>query len=201
MNWPFGELSPFSFDLVVIDPPTPFETRSAKGEEKSPQAQYDCMPLDEIAAMPVGDLLAPGGVLIFWTTWPLAAQGFHARAMTRYGVPPVTGGAWVKRTGTGKLRWGPGYILRSVCEPYFVGRLPGADTPGSSRTTNLVETLADHSSIDGLAREHSRKPPEFYSMLEALSPSARRADLFARQSRPGWTTWGKEAGKFDEVAA
>ncbi|WP_331938896.1 MT-A70 family methyltransferase [Methylosinus sp.] len=197
-EWPFGDdIMPFQWDVVVMDAPTPFETRSAKGQEKSPQAQYDCMTLGEICAMPVGDLLAPGGVLIFWTTWPLAAKGFHVEAMTRYGVPPVTGGAWVKRTATGKLRWGPGYVLRSVCEPYFVGRLPGADMPGSPRTINLVESLHEHGSIDGLAREHSRKPEEFYQMVEALSPDARRLDVFSRQSRPGWATWGKEADKFD----
>jgi N6-adenosine-specific RNA methylase IME4 len=30
-------------------------------------------------------------------------------------------------------------------------------------------------------------------------PDAFRVELFSRQSRPGWDTWGLEAGKLDPV--
>lgn len=33
------------------------------------------------------------------------------------------------------------------------------------------------------------------------SGTLRRLDLFSRQSRPGWTAWGNEAGKFDKEVA
>jgi N6-adenosine-specific RNA methylase IME4 len=50
-------------------------------------------------------------------------------------------------------------------------------------------------------REHSRKPDEAYVAAEALLPGAlRRADLFSREARAGWTAWGHEAGKFDAPA-
>lgn len=32
-----------------------------------------------------------------------------------------------------------------------------------------------------------------------LIPGARRADVFSRQTRPGWESWGDEATKFDEL--
>ena len=51
--------------------------------------------------------------------------------------------------------------------------------------------------IEGEAREHSRKPEVAYRAAEALLPGARRLELFSRASRPGWETWGDEAGKFD----
>ena len=53
--WPFGRLIPFSFDVVMADPPWPWATYSAKGQAKSPEAQYSTMSMDEIAALPVGD--------------------------------------------------------------------------------------------------------------------------------------------------
>lgn len=28
-------------------------------------------------------------------------------------------------------------------------------------------------------------------------PEAQRIEVFSRASRPGWATWGNEAGKFD----
>jgi N6-adenosine-specific RNA methylase IME4 len=191
------DLPLFSYDLVMCDPPWRWETYSEKGQEKSPEAQYGTMSFEEIEALRVGDLLAPGGVIFLWCTWPLIER--QAAVMRRWGVEPKTGGAWAKRTPSGKLRWGTGYTLRSVCEPFLIGSLPEAGLNGSS-LTNLIETV-DHALVDGVAREHSRKPEEAYSLLEALSPNARRADIFARQTRPGWDAWGNESTKFDGVAA
>jgi N6-adenosine-specific RNA methylase IME4 len=46
--------------------------------------------------------------------------------------------------------------------------------------------------FDGLAREHSRKPDEFYALLERLTPRARRADLFSGGiERNGFAGWGE----------
>ena len=42
-------------------------------------------------------------------------------------------------------------------------------------------------------REHSRKPDEFYEMVETLCPGS-KVDLFAREEREGWVTWGGEIG-------
>jgi hypothetical protein len=42
-----------------------------------------------------------------------------------------------------------------------------------------------------------------YAWTESLAPGVERAELFARQSRSGWATWGNESAKFDaaEIAA
>jgi N6-adenosine-specific RNA methylase IME4 len=45
-------------------------------------------------------------------------------------------------------------------------------------------------------REHSRKPEEFYELVESLCPGP-RVELFARESRKGWVSWGGERRKFD----
>jgi N6-adenosine-specific RNA methylase IME4 len=44
-------------------------------------------------------------------------------------------------------------------------------------------------------REHSRKPDEIYSRIEALCDGP-YLELFARQRWPGWTCFGDESGKF-----
>lgn len=187
--WPFDPLRPFSYDLVVCDPPWPWAAYSEKGQAKSPEAQYETMSMDAIGLLPVGDLLAPGGVLFLWCTWPLIDE--QAQMPKRWGLKVKTGGSWAKRTVNGKLRWGPGYLLRSVCEPFLIATLPESGFRGA-REINL---------IDGLAREHSRKPDEAYAMLERILPHARRADIFSRQSRAGWDSFGNEATKFDGAAA
>lgn len=187
--WPFDPLTPFSYDVVMADFPWPWQAYSARGLTKSPEAHYTTMSMEQICALPVGDLLAPSGVLFMWCTWPLIAR--QTRLPKHWGLEIKTGGVWAKRTETGKLRWGTGYLLRSVCEPFVICALPASGFRGASEP-NL---------IDGLAREHSRKPDAAYAMLERVLPAARRADLFGRESRPGWVTFGNEATKFDGAAA
>lgn len=194
--WPFGDLPMFGFDVVMIDPPWPFELYSEAGQGKSPEAQYRTMSWAAIGDLPVGQLLAPGGVVWLWCTWPAIER--QAQILRHWGYPPRTGGAWAKRTASGRLRWGTGYVLRSVCEPFLVGADPRARLSGPG-LANLVETVAA-AAVDGLAREHSRKPEEVYALVEALTPGARRAEIFSRTDRPGWSCWGDEAGKYGSVA-
>ena len=97
---------------------------------KSPQAHYRTMTIDDIAALPVGDLIAPNGVLFLWGAWPLIGE--QAAVLRRWGFEPKTGGAWRKTTLSGKTRWWTGYLLRSVCEPFLIGALPGSGWRGAS---------------------------------------------------------------------
>lgn len=199
MPWHFGELRMFGYDVVMVDIPWPFKLWSERGIEKSPDAQYRCMSLEEAAALRVGDLVGAGGACFMWCTWPLLAIGAHVPIMKSWGFVPVTGGAWAKRTTGGLLRWGTGYVVRSVCEPFIIGAHPGHSLDGRA-CANMIETI-EAKTIDGLAREHSRKPDEAYALLEKLWPNARRADLFARQRRPGWDVWGDEVDKFPPAEA
>ena len=50
--------------------------------------------------------------------------------------------------------------------------------------------------ISETRREHSRKPDGFYKMIEKLTPAKDRIDMFGREKREGWTTWGNETEKF-----
>jgi len=48
-------------------------------------------------------------------------------------------------------------------------------------------------------REHSRKPDCVYDRIERLVDGP-YLELFARQTRPGWDSWGLEVNKFGEMA-
>ncbi len=45
--------------------------------------------------------------------------------------------------------------------------------------------------------EHSRKPIEFYDIIETTS-YAPYVEVFSRKTRTGWDSMGNEVGKFDE---
>ena len=92
----------------------------------------------------------------------------------------------IRRDGASDGR-GVGFYFRNVTELLLFGvRGKNARTlaPGR-RQVNLVGTRK---------REHSRKPDEIYPIIEACSPGP-RVELFARGARPGWATWGDQAGE------
>lgn len=180
---PFEGLEQGVFSFVMADPPWTFRTYSNKGLKKSAQAHYACMTLGDIKALPVASLAAPHALLWLWATWPMLPQALET--MAAWGFTYKTGGVWAKRTKTGKLRWGTGFRLRSVCEPYLIGAI------GKPKSARNVMNF-----VDGLAREHSRKPDESYKAAERMMSEARRIELFAREPRSGWTAWGAETDKF-----
>jgi N6-adenosine-specific RNA methylase IME4 len=174
----------FGFDCIVADPPWRFELRSEKGEGKAPQAHYKCLPTEIIAQMRVNDLAARDCWLFLWATNPMLRDAFLV--MDSWGFRYVTATAWRKTTVNGKDKWGPGYIARTIHEPILIGKV---GEPGMVR--------AMPSLFAGRAREHSRKPEEFYSLLSRFLPQRSRVlDLFSRTERPGITAWGDEVGKF-----
>lgn len=185
MDWPFDPLRPLSYDLVMADPPWRFENWSKAGERKNASAQYDCMPLNDIKVLPVGQLARDNCLLWLWATHPMLREALEV--MEAWGFTYVTSGVWVKTTVKGKIAFGTGYTLRSASEPFLIGRF-GAPRIARNQRTVLMAPI----------REHSRKPDEAYVAAEALAINAlRRADLFSRENRPGWDAWGNEAGKFD----
>ena len=185
MTWPFGEeLKPFSYDLIMADPPWSFDNWSPAGELKNAKHHYRCMPIEDIRALPVGHLAAPDCCLFLWATWPLLLEA--TAVMQAWGFTYLTGGAWHKRTVNGKTAFGTGYRARCASEPFLLGFI---GNPATSR--------AERNLIEGVVREHSRKPEEAFAWAERYMPHARRLELFSRQSRPGWDCWGNESGKFD----
>jgi N6-adenosine-specific RNA methylase IME4 len=48
-------------------------------------------------------------------------------------------------------------------------------------------------------REHSRKPQEFYDTVRRVTAGS-RIDIFAREQRDGFATYGDETGKFSAPA-
>jgi N6-adenosine-specific RNA methylase IME4 len=189
MDWPFGNLRPNHYGAIIADCPWRFSNFSAKGEAKNPVQHYGCMSIADIAALPVGKLAAKDCALMMWATAPLLPEAIDV--MRAWGFTYKSSGAWAKQSSTGqKWAFGTGYVLRSAAEFWLIGTI-GKPRVNSRAIRNLMVAPV---------REHSRKPDDQYEVMEALF-SGPRAEIFSRASRPGWDTFGDEAGKFDEVEA
>jgi N6-adenosine-specific RNA methylase IME4 len=191
MTWALSPLVPLSYSMIMADPPWDFALRSKKGETaKTAAGQYRCMSIADIKAMPVADLGRGDALLWLWATHPMIDQQIDV--CRAWGFKFVTTGAWVKTTKPYdpkkpvKLAFGTGYRLRCASEPFIIGTLGRPETVKNIRTAFLAPV-----------RDHSRKPDEAYEIAERMMPGAlRRADVFSRQQRPGWESFGDEIGKF-----
>lgn len=188
MIWPFDPLLPLSYDVIVADPPWRFRTWSETNQAKSASRHYDLMTTEDIKRLPVRDLAQRDCILLLWTTGAMQPQALDV--MSAWGFQYKSQMIWRKLTVNGKVRMGTGYWARSMHEPVLIGCI---GKPG--------KFSAFPSLFDGIAREHSRKPDEFYALVNKHTNGMRRADLFSRESRKGFDGWGNEATKFDEVAA
>jgi N6-adenosine-specific RNA methylase IME4 len=191
----FAPLERRAFDLIAVDPPWSFKTWSLAGQGKSASKHYPTMSLERIQRLPVRELLKDDGHLLLWATAPMWQQA--EETLKAWGATFKTEVVWRKITSNGKVRIGCGFRARTAHEPILVA------TYGHPRVFCFPCSV-----IDGIARQHSRKPREFYDLVTALTPGFRRAEIFARERRLGWAAWGNELDKFaadrptaDETAA
>jgi N6-adenosine-specific RNA methylase IME4 len=161
------------------------DTWSAKGQGRSPSRKYDCMSVDEIAALPVASIAARDCRLFLWT--PAQHLANAIAVMKAWGFAySSTAFVWVKTTQDGVgYRAGQGRTTRKGTEICLLGKRGRLQ-----RKTRGVDEL-----IVAPRREHSRKPDEQYARIEQFCAGP-YVELFARQRWPGWIVWGHEVGLF-----
>jgi N6-adenosine-specific RNA methylase IME4 len=173
------------FSTVLADPPWQFTNKTGKvAPEHKRLARYPTMKLQEIAALPVADVIADKAHLYLWCPNALLPEGIAV--LTAWGFNYKSNLVWHKiRKDGGPDGRGVGFYFRNVTELILFGvRGKNARTlaPGRSQV-NFLATRK---------REHSRKPDEQYELIEACSPGP-FLELFARGTRKGWMTWGNQA--------
>lgn len=194
------------YKMVVADPPWHFRARTALQmanwtSRRDAEKHYPVMTVEDIAALPVREIVAPDAHLLLWITGPLLIEGKHIPIMKAWGFKPSSVAfTWVKlkrsidvrqlrlaATQESDLHVGLGLTTRKNAEFCLLGRRGNA-----KRLSKSVREI-----ILSPVREHSRKPEEFYRRAQqyACGPYL---EMFSREHRPGWDAWGLETGKFDQ---
>ena len=188
-----AEISPIpaiegGFKTVLADPPWRFANRTGKvAPEHRRLDRYGTMDLEEIKALPVEAATAKNAHLYLWVPNALLLEGIEV--LEAWGFRYVSNVIWAKRRKDGGPDGrGVGFYFRNVTEPILFGVKGSMRTLAPARSTvNMIETRK---------REHSRKPDEQYDLIESCSPGP-YLEMFARYTRPGWTSWGNESS--DEI--
>lgn len=177
------------FHTVLADPPWRFTNRTGKmAPEHRRLNRYHTMELAEIKDLPVSDVINEPAHLYLWVPNALLPEGIEV--LRAWGFEYKSNIVWHKiRKDGGSDGRGVGFYFRNVTELVLFGvRGKNARTlPPGRRQVNLVASQK---------REHSRKPDELYEVIEACS-NGPFLEMFARDTRKGWTAWGHEAENYE----
>ena len=186
---PFTPLPRGPFGAVMADPPWSFKTWSQRGLEtnRSIERRYKTLgTYDTLESLPVADVVAEDAALLMWVVDSHLDQGMYLGRAWGFEYKTIAF-IWVKTklSDPAQPRMGMGYWTRKqaeVCLLFTRGR--------PARLDKGVPQV-----IMGPRREHSRKPDEAYHRARRLVGGP-YLELFSREERAGWTTWGNETGKF-----
>jgi N6-adenosine-specific RNA methylase IME4 len=177
----FAPLPAGPFGVILADPPWRFMSYSGPTiPSRRPDRLYESVSLADLKRLDVASVAARDCALYVWTFGPHLAQtlelgaawGFkfktdvHWWVKTRKGGWPVPGlGHWSRKQGEQVWLFTRGH---------------------PKRLSGGVEQI-----IYAMRGGHSEKPPELYDRIEAMVGGP-RLELFARQRRAGWESWGDQ---------
>lgn len=170
------------YRCIVIDPPWPMAkiTRNVRPKQTFKEGQQDdaldyrTMPIDQIAALPIGDLAESSGCHVYlWTTQRFLREAFTLLAGWNVNYQCLL--TWVKNVGPTPYSW------MYDTEHVLFGRV------GNLKLVSNGLRL----SFQAPTTKHSEKPDVFFTKVLAASPGP-RLEMFARQPHDGFEPWGDE---------
>jgi N6-adenosine-specific RNA methylase IME4 len=207
-DWPFDHLERGKYGAILADPPWRFRTwdqriaipKARKGEisgtNTSAATHYDTMPIEELRALPVGELAATDCSLFLWCCWPNLFDALSV--IEAWGFEYKTAGFVWTKAHAGQIEMfrddydtllGMGYWTRANTEACFL----------ATRGKPKRQSAGVRQAIIEPRRQHSRKPDCVSQRIERLVDGP-YVELFARQKRRGWDCWGNQTDKFAEAA-
>ena len=163
------------YSVIYADPPWSYDHPIS--DSRRIENQYPTMSIDEICALDVPSISADDAILFLWVTTPMLEKGF--RVLNAWGFEYRTSMVWVKPS------IGMGQWVRQRHELLLIGVKGNIPTPRDGDKPDSV--------IEAPRLEHSKKPEIVYEIIEKMYPELPKVELFSRNKRNGWETWGFEA--------
>lgn len=159
------------YSVIYADPPWEYYFDEVRGAAKN---HYQTMPLEELKKLQLPQ--TPDCVLFLWATNPKLEDALEL--MREWGFEYKTNMVWVKP------HFGNGYYVRGQHELLLIGRRGNIPVPEEANRPSSI--------IEAPTTEHSAKPPVVYDIIERMYPGRKYLELFARNKRQGWDSWGDE---------
>lgn len=180
-----------NYQVVLADPPWRFKPMGSEPDNvpdkylgRQAESHYDTMSLEDIKNLPVKGISdRKGSVLFMWVTSPFLEHSLAVMAAWGFTYKTVAF-CWAKRNNAG-TEWasGMGWYTLSQVELCLIGTRGKTLTRLSRNVKQLIAAPRNR---------HSEKPEEVHDRIDQIYGPVRRVELFARQHRPGWDSWGNE---------
>ena len=169
------------YQVVYADPPWAYRDEGGRG---TADGHYRTTRIDDLCALPVGDLLAERSVLLMWATWPTLPDAL--RLVDAWGCEYRTCAFdWIKVSEGGDFAVGMGHYTRANTEPCLLA------VPRGRRAPRRIDAGVRQPILARPGR-HSAKPAQVSDAIVRLYGDVPRIELFARVRVPGWHAWGDE---------
>lgn len=178
--YPFADLSP-PYSLIYADCPWQFND-SANAGKRGAVHKYPVMSVEDICALPVGDLAAKDCLLALWWVGAMPEEALAVVKAWGFTLKTMKGFTWHKLTKNGKDAYGMGHYTRANTEDCLFA-IRGKRFRADAGVPQLI-----HAEIG----RHSEKPEEARARLERLCGDVKRVELFSRGRYKGWDVWGND---------
>lgn len=167
------ELPSGKFDVIYADPPWRYDFCL----EGNPEEHYPEMSDEDICSLQVPS--ADNAILFLWATNPKIELAL--KVTKAWGFRYITNIVWVKNTK------GLGYYTLAQHELLFICKK--GDMPPPQAENRIPSVVFDK------RENHSKKPTQFYDIIERMYPNRTYLELFSRREWDGWTSWGNQNEK------
>jgi N6-adenosine-specific RNA methylase IME4 len=185
------------YDLVLADPPWHYYGSATK--DAAAGKHYDLMTQDDLAQMPVRDLMSKSAALFMWATCPrldyaidlIRSWGLHYR-----GIAWV----WIKTRKDGQVIHGQGVpptFTKPTTELVLAATTKPRGRAWPLQTSKMAQVIFEGDPVYApRTRKHSQKPAVFHELIDELAgPDPKKLELFCRGlPYEGWSGWGNQCG-------
>jgi len=194
------------FRTIVADPPWWFNHKGSRiaadsKEQLTKGRGYPCLTNEALLFIPVAEHAAPRSHIYMWTTDAFLLGGhfvtladgsklevgFAPVLMQAWGFVPKCTLVWGKMGETEKVQIGMGNWFRHAHEICIFGVRGGV----TGEEPHNLASIDAGSIILAAKGKHSKKPEEIFATAVKMSQGP-RLEMFSRQTREGWHTWGNE---------
>lgn len=162
------------YDVIYADPPWEYENKKTDGYGAA-EGHYLTMTIDNLKKMNIDKISKKDCILFIWVTSPNLDIGIDLIRAWKFKYKSSF--IW------DKINHNMGYY-NSVRHEFLLIATKGSITPWNKKLFDSVYSKE--------RTEHSKKPEYFYEVIETLYPGADYIELFARNEKKGWDSWGNQ---------
>jgi len=166
------------YNVIYADPPWTYNDTCEDGaiQSKGAKEHYPTMTIKQLCNLDIQSLCVDDAILFLWVTSPLLEECFEV--INSWGFKYKASFIW------DKIKHNLGHY-NSVRHEFLLLCTKGSFTPENMKLYDSVVSIEK-------TKKHSEKPEIFYEMIETLYPSGKKIELFARNARKSWDSWGNE---------